>query len=175
VQLRTQWNFRFDISALNGIDSSIITNATITIPQIGRLNNTSVGTNALNLYANTYDWDAAGTVNYATWNRGRTDAGGDGYTVAPSFGSFNTHGMVTDTSNTNVEGSFVLDSGALLTAVQSWADDPADNGGFLMTYQSATNIGLAFGTPTLVVTIPEPSATALLGLGGLALMMRRRR
>ena len=177
-EFRTQWNFRFDASALAGVAPGTITSATLSIPQIGRLNTVSGPGNVLNLYANTYDWDDDGSADYPTWNRGRTDQGGDGFTVAASFGGADTHGTALDLSNTNVEGTFVLDTATypgLLTAVQNWATDPAANEGFLMTYQNAHNIGLAFGTPTLdIEVVPEPATGGLLLLG-LALAARRRR
>ena len=46
TELRTQWNFRFDIAALTGIDPADINGVTLSIPQIGRLNTTSGSGNA---------------------------------------------------------------------------------------------------------------------------------
>ena len=195
-QRRTQWNFRFDASALAGVDAADITAVTLSIPQIGRLNTQSYTNLAMRLYANTYDWADDGSADYPTWNRGRTDAGGDGVTIvggSNAIGTYNTFGQVTDTSNTNVEGTFIITSttgnpadgpttlttegvAALLTTVQGWATNPASNEGFLLTYQNADNMGLAFGTPTLTITtIPEPGAASLLVLGGLLLAGRRLR
>ena len=170
---RTQWNFRFDIAALAGIDPADIISATLTIPQIGRLNTVSEPGNFIKMYANTYDWSDDGSVDYPTWNRGRIDKGGDG-TLLGTIGGANTFGTVADTADPNVEGSFILttiasppadtgvtyttaDVAALLTAVQSWATNPADNEGFLMTYENAHAVGYAVGTPTLEVdVIPGP-------------------
>ena len=85
-------------------------------------------------------------------------------------------GTAQDLTNTNVEGTFSSNSAALLTTVQSWTLDPANNEGFLLDISGAELTGLAFGDPTLTIeTVPEPSSTALLGLGGFALMLRRRR
>ncbi|MEJ6648018.1 MAG: PEP-CTERM sorting domain-containing protein [Akkermansiaceae bacterium] len=82
---------------------------------------------------------------------------------------------MTDLTNNNVEGTFTVTDGALLTTVQSWATNPADNEGFFISYEAAHNIGVAFGTPTLEITyVPEPSA-ALLGFLGAGMLLRRRR
>ncbi|MEO6751410.1 MAG: alpha/beta hydrolase fold domain-containing protein [Chthoniobacteraceae bacterium] len=148
--LRTQWNFRFNISAISGIAPGRITGVTLSIPQIGRHTATSVSQTALTLRANTYDWHADGTgAGYPVFN--------GPYTVAAAqFGSYDTHGQIQDRTNPNVEGTFVLDSATypeLLTVVQGWAANPAANEGFALGYFNAADTGLAFGTPTLVVTL----------------------
>jgi hypothetical protein len=97
----------------------------------------------------------------------------------------------------NFSGSFFmrasLDSGgdSGLTPLISYADNGLDAGFFdisnvadgdvIRLYGTANTGswavmgGLTFDTITNPTAIPEPSSTALLGLGGLALMLRRRR
>lgn len=149
LELRTQWNFRFGISALSGIAPENITKVTLKIPQIGRLNAISNSQPCLVLRANTYDWHADGSgAGYPVYNGSFTVA-------APQFGTYNTFGQVQDTTNPNVEGTFVLDSGTypnLLTVVQGWAAGPSANEGFSLGCAYAENMALAFGSPTLVIT-----------------------
>ncbi|MFC5050085.1 DNRLRE domain-containing protein [Rubritalea spongiae] len=68
--------------------------------------------------------------------------------------------------------------------VDSWISSPGANNGFAI-FSSSGNIELAsstHGTESLrpnitssIAAVPEPSSTALLGLGGVALIFRRRR
>ena len=69
-----------------------------------------------------------------------------------------------------------------LTAGQigTWVDsDPTTNEEYaFMQVDNATNLsngGLVGSWGSAIVNVPEPSSTALLGLGGLALILRRRR
>ena len=63
---------------------------------------------------------------------------------------------------------------ALLTVVQSWAANPADNEGLLVTMVQEGYAGLAFGTPTLqLMVVPEPGTVALM-LCGAGWFLRRR-
>ncbi len=81
-----------------------------------------------------------------------------------------------DTSNKYFE----VDVTAL---VQAWQADPSSNFGFAIRGEEGFNgTGKIFHSATganvpqlVVTTVPEPSAIALLGLGGLALVIRRRR
>lgn len=180
-ELRTQWYFVFDIAALAGVAPGDIVSATLTIPQIGRLNTLSYTAPFIKLYDPNFTWDLGGS-NYPVFNGGRAlGAGGlpagypGGTYMADPLGGYNDHGLVADTSNPDVEGEFIVNGAALLATVQSWAANPADNEGFFMTYENADNIGLAFGTPTLALeVIPEPATAGLLLLG-VAVLARRRR
>ncbi|BDS08150.1 hypothetical protein NT6N_31900 [Oceaniferula spumae] len=174
TELRTQWYFRFDITSLAGVPSGDILSATISIPQIGRLNGSAGAGAPLNLFDNNFVWNTS--TDQPGWNDGREVPTGSGTLLHSWADAANEYAVATDLSNTNVEGIFSSSSAALMTTVQSWAANPADNEGFLLSLVGAENIGLAFGTPTLVIqTVPEPSSTALLGLGGLALILRRHR
>ncbi|BCX49026.1 hypothetical protein HAHE_29340 [Haloferula helveola] len=152
-QWRTQWYLRFDISALSGVDPGLITGATFNILQIGRLNTVTTG-NSLKVFDVNSDWDDDGG-NYPTWNLGREAPTGAGGTELENFGtnSYQQFGTTTDTSNPDVEGTFVVTGSALLDTVKSWASDPADNEGLLVTMINVGFAGLAFGPPTLEITV----------------------
>lgn len=174
-QLRTQWYFRFDLSALDGIDPDRISAATLSLPQIGRLNNTG-STAPMRLFDTNVDWDLDGS-NYPIWNEGRESPTGSG-TLIENFGAiYSTFGTATDTSDTDVEGTFTTSSAALLATVKTWADDPVNDEGLLLTFAGPGSAGLAFGTPTLELTIiPAPAALpAGLAMIGLAAARRKRR
>tara|TARA_B110000908_G_C10267017_1_gene465212 strand:+ start:7403 stop:8116 length:714 start_codon:yes stop_codon:yes gene_type:complete len=84
------------------------------------------------------------------------------------------------TLNFTNESAHYLD---VTSSVNDWINTPANNNGFAI-FSTSGNVELASVTntntallPALTDTapVPEPSSTALLGLGGLALIMRRRR
>lgn len=151
---RTQWYFRFDISALSGVDPGLITGATLNLPQIGRLNTVTTG-NDLKVFDVNNDWDDDGG-NYPTWNLGREAPTGSGGTELASFGSnsYQQFGTTADTSNPDVEGTFVVANAALLDTVKSWAADPGNNEGLLVTMINVGFAGLAFDPPVLELEIP---------------------
>lgn len=174
-QFRTQWYFRFDTSALSGVNAADIVSVTMYIPQIGRLN-TLTDNIPLKLYDVGSSWDDDGT-NYALWNQGRPSseiAFGTGVELGVIDNHYNLFGTTADTSNTDVEGNFEYNTAALKSYVESWTSGGNDNG-FLLTAPGVGLSGLAFDTPYLVIeTIPEPS-TAVLGLSGLGVLLLRRR
>ena len=73
--LRTQWYFRFDTAALAGISSGDILSATISIPQIGRLN-TLNGSAPLELSDTNLVWNTS--TAHPAWNAGRAAPTGSG-------------------------------------------------------------------------------------------------
>lgn len=180
-QLRTQWYFRFDASAIGAVNPADITAATLRLPQIGRLNaNAGIDTVPLRIFDPNESWDGGGT-NYPKWNLGReapnnTGAGAGGTLLESFADAYDTFGTgPTDISDPDVEGVFMSSSAALLATVQSWAASGANNEGFLVSFTGPDNIGLAFGNPTLEITVvPEPSA-ALMLFAGAGVLLRRRR
>ena len=168
-QRRTQWYFRFDISTLSAVAPGDITGASLSLPQVGRLNNLT-GSSQLKVFDPNNDWDDDGG-NYPVWNLGRETNGG---TQLINYGatSYQTFGTTADTGNASVEGTFLVDNALLLATVQSWASNPTNNEGILVTMTSTSLSGLAFGAPTLTIsTVPEP-ATLGLFLCGLLVLRR---
>ncbi|MDG1358343.1 MAG: PEP-CTERM sorting domain-containing protein [Akkermansiaceae bacterium] len=111
----------------------------------------------------TYEADAAGVT---TWNNdGQFQMGGDN--------------LVIDLSSYDVSNGKVL----TLVDYDLFADLSGQTFGSISIIPTAGGIAgpvdyqydLGGGNLAIVVFVPEPSSTALLGLGGLALMLRRRR
>ncbi|GAA5494484.1 hypothetical protein Rhal01_00645 [Rubritalea halochordaticola] len=177
VELRTQWYFRFDTSALAGVDAADIVSVTMYIPQVGRLNNRTDNI-ALKLYDVGSNWDDDGSA-YPLWNQGRPSseiAHGTGAELGVIDNHYNVFGNTTDTSNPDVEGIFEYSSAPLQAYVESWQNGD-DNDGFLLTAPNVGLTGLAFATPTLVIetaAVPEPSSV-FLSISGLGFLLLRRR
>jgi len=161
--LRTQWYFRFDIADIATLNPADITGATLSLPQIGRLNGNPGNNVPLRFFDPNASWDSGGT-NYPFWNLGReapTNTGGSGGTILETFiDAYDIFGEgPADTSNPNVEGTFTSSSAELLAMVKSWVANPADNEGVLATMPGADNIGLAFAAPTLLVEFVDGALT----------------
>jgi len=97
-----------------------------------------------------------------------------GLFVDVAGGGFNQFG-VTDNGNNGINGggvsftdSVMVASGELVTYRLAFADKTNTS----QNLQSATRIG---DLQISAVAVPEPSSTALLGLGGLAFILRRRK
>jgi hypothetical protein len=94
-------------------------------------------------------------------------------------------------SETSVAGAVMTDSGLAFSDRYSYQDSLGDTGFLVVTatftndadfkdaisfeaFDGATSTGLQLNAYQLR-SVPEPSSTALLGLGGLALILRRRK
>ena len=156
---------------------STVTSALLTLTYVGNAQH-----NPMNIGEVFSDqaWDES----TATWN---SVLGGDGVT----FG--------TDTTLLSVVPYQAFPAGAdsrvyidVTSSLNAWSADPTLNNGWGMTLNESgaapwgnnhrnvqfytSESQATFAIPTLTLTfVPEPSSTALLGLGGLALMLRRRR
>ncbi|MDP0490400.1 MAG: PEP-CTERM sorting domain-containing protein, partial [Verrucomicrobiota bacterium JB023] len=84
----------------------------------------------------------------------------------------------TFTMTVNADGSaaFTLDTAAGSLPAGSFSSlfDDSTDGEFYFAAYSQGNPGLSL-SEVVITTIPEPSSAALLGLGGLALLRRRRK
>ncbi|MCP5536460.1 MAG: DNRLRE domain-containing protein [Akkermansiaceae bacterium] len=134
----------------------------------------------------TYNYQIHSTLGWAsTGGRGSSDAWPD-QLLPVSSGGYGAAGtwieMTLDPSGYDPS----LDTPTEL--IQSWITDGAQNDGILMTYSNnvsnpqwqlaSSEHATAAWRPELVIeytAIPEPSSAALLGLGGLALIFRRRK
>lgn len=93
-------------------------------------------------------------------------------------GVINLGGTQTLTLTVNADGSaeFDLDGGGASLAAGTFSDlfDDSLDGAFHFVAYSQGNEGFTLNSVT-IETVPEPSSAALLGLGGLALILRRRK
>ena len=143
---RTEWYFRFDLSALSGVSSNDIQSVAINLPQIGRLNGDSK-VSGIAVYDTDLDWDMSSGTKYPTWG-----AGTNGTLVASIADAYNYFGLTADVTNDNVEGVFSASTPELKALVFGWMGDPSSNEGLLVRFTSEENIGLAFGVPSLEIT-----------------------
>lgn len=180
---------RFDLVGSGITTGAIINSVTLTLT----MDRTLSGDQIMNLHRLTSNWgegsdDAAGQegggafatagasdwqenfVGSSTWNT----AGGD----------FDVSASASQTVGGN--GSYNWTGNALVSDVQGWLATPASNFGWILIgnessgytskrFLSRENAGLSPQLTIDYTPVPEPSSTALLGLGGLALMLRRRR
>ena len=116
-------------------------------------------------------------------------SGDDGIANTEFLGGLNPTTTLSSSTNTPVNESVTLTlSGAALTQFIAFygGDEIADQTEAFFRFNMSGNppesrldrlfVDLATTTPTLTITtVPEPSSTALLGLGGLALILRRRK
>jgi hypothetical protein len=174
-ELRTQWYFRFDTAPLVGLNPAEIVSVTLTIPQVGRLNNTLTNNVPLVVFDVGSGWDDHGG-SYPVWNQGREATIGTGSEIGRYADVYDaTIGFSTATdSDAAAEGTYTFAQAELQTYVSGWLGGDA-NDGFLLTSPGGNNMGLSFGTPTLtVVTVPEPGIPLLGSLGVLCMLRRRR-
>ena len=178
----------FDVSALTtelattgGGDYSNLTINSATLTIFERRGRTFTAT--LNVSAYGFDFTAAD----ATWN----DPDGDGAVTGDALaggtiGTLLGSSVVTwDNTADNDSTVFTLTAGSLATAIENAATtgelnlllNSTDASSFFsMTSDSGTAARHAkLDIDYTVTAVPEPSSTALLGLGGLALILRRRK
>ena len=135
--------------------------------------------------------DALDTVGTIFTSMGQAQGGGLKWLGTPSAGDTlvwqgiapedGVYAIVNTADFTNA--SVIAANKITLTAGQigTWVDsDPTTNEEYaFMRVNDATNLriddGLVGSWGSAIVNVPEPSSTALLGLGGLALILRRRR
>jgi hypothetical protein len=145
------------------------------------------GGNAIGVYL-----AASGTAQAASWNGNGNFSGGGGSTATANDTSYMIVGQINwgatgaddetitlymqDTSNLGVLSS------SFSTKTMSAVDQTLFDTVSLGTHQSGGTItydeirfGATFDDVSGVIVIPEPSTTALIGLGGLALILRRRK
>jgi len=118
------------------------------------------------------DWTSVGTDRYTAYNLLNEDTAGGGIF---SKGSAAVSGLAGSGAGAGfVPYSYEFDLSGFTTA-------PDDLGGYdyiMVAFQSTfvgTQQDIRVNDILLTVAVPEPSSTALLGLGGLALMLRRKR
>lgn len=158
---------QFDVSALAG---KTITSATLTLTHDSAIYHTGqpLGTQA-DLYAAAQPWNTG-----ATWNTtdGSTPWTTPGGTSTGTLFAFN-NTVIPDNSGV-VPVSFDVTS-----LVSDWTSGALTNDGILLT--GTEGDGLHFyiagaDAPSLTITYtPEPASLALIGLGGLSILARRRR
>ncbi|PQJ29072.1 PEP-CTERM sorting domain-containing protein [Rubritalea profundi] len=172
--------FEFDISTIPTID--LIDSVTLDLTTLGTAGINNVGgggaLTTFNIYTHAFDIDET----TATW-----DVPGGGAPAGGTFGTFLTSASfdVEQTSQTHNFG----DSAAFQTAVSNAlagdgilrliiANNDESNLGTHDFARFVDNESAGTSAPKLSVTysaVPEPSTTALIGLGGLALILRRRK
>ena len=104
-----------------------------------------------------------------------------GFNVAGSFSTDFTIGGTTLTANdtvgagTNANGALTFTSGGTHALFSNIIADGSGDITFSTTNTAGASNGVLSGLQIEAVAVPEPSTTALLGLGGLALILRRRK
>jgi|TARA_B110000908_G_C10148040_1_gene399991 hypothetical protein len=173
---------RFDVSTIPA--TAIISSATLelTIPSGNTSGTPSFATHKMltswgegNKIGNNGD---AAVTGEATWNSNGTVAW-----AAPGAGSGTDYVAGASASTTvAVFGNYTWSAAGTTADVQSWVDGTSANNGWIMLETTPTTGSArrfsANAAPTLTIeytVVPEPTSAALLGLGGIALLMRRRK
>tara|TARA_B110000908_G_scaffold104176_1_gene122655 strand:- start:3418 stop:4143 length:726 start_codon:yes stop_codon:yes gene_type:complete len=97
---------------------------------------------------------------------------------AISAANFGTSIQTGDAATTDYSTSW----NGLTSVLQDWVDGTVDNEGLIFSYAGnegrsarVAEANISWEMDVSIVAVPEPSSAALLGLGGLALILRRRK
>ena len=160
--------FQFDVSSITLADTATLGfNVTFTIEYNSQLNNFTATNDAsaiIGRVASSDGWDTSGT-DYPLHDWGFDESG-------PTTIALDTQTLIASIPSLAPTGQEVTVD--VTSIVTSWVDGTNDNYGLVLFINKLESQGAGFSNPELIASIPEPSSFALLALGLLPLVRRKR-